>query len=156
MSSARTWGLVRLLITEMMCNCCARSWHMQEKLSQLIWLSLQHLPHSHTLTTGARFLVLDTKQLHWATLVSGRLLKGSSRVVVEEEECRTQTLSSSQGFLLFPPSRSGDSIGWPSTHEAASTASGLFCTLLPLFHPFLPFCPTQFRSRCWIPLWVLF
>lgn len=42
--------------------------------------------HTHD---GARFLVLDTKQLHWATLVSGRSLKGSSRVVVEEEDCRT-------------------------------------------------------------------
>lgn len=56
--------------------------------------------NTHT-NMGAIFCLLDTKQLHWGSCVFGSLRKGSSRIVVDERETVTHTLSSQDFILLF-------------------------------------------------------
>lgn len=94
---------------------------------------------SHTLCVFTVFAVAS-QTLSSSTgriLVSGRLLKGSSRG--DAEEGGAQTLCCSQGFLLSPPSRSGDGSGWPCARTAAS---GLF----PLHTFAASFQPSSFTS----------
>lgn len=78
---------------------------------------------------------MDTKQLLWATLVSGRLLKGSSRVVAEEEECRTPH----KVFYFFLPADLGMASADLPHAKPPLPPLGFSAHFYRIFHPFLPF-----------------